>query len=494
MEIKTKFENLDKTFLLKSLDTLQNAISIYDDKLRLVYANENYCKNMFIDDVNDVLGKTIEEVQEISGVKIFAIQANKEKLAFPDVLKYGKGFVDWEVKISRKNDPQKTKILLFDMYPVKDENGTIKGIVEVSHSRHSDLRKAKKMVGFAAQYTFDSILGESKAIKNRKQQAMNFAGSNFNLHIYGESGTGKELFAQAVHNASEYKDGPFVALNCASFPENLIESELFGYVGGAFTGASKNGQMSKFELADGGTLFLDEIGELQLPFQAKLLRVLETNTVTRIGSATSIPFNVRIISATNRELEKMVEEGTFRRDLYYRLQVLNLEIPPLRDRGRDVILIANQFLENIAELSGEKKLVLSLGAEEAMLSYSWPGNIRELKNAMNRLTVLSKSEEVTAEEVAAAISSRPAADNMQVFRSNQVAAATEEMPSISANISNLSQEERIASRMKSVEQSNIDLINEALEIAGGNKNEAAKLLGVSRKTMYNMLHKYNMEL
>lgn len=494
MEIKTKFENLDKTFLLKSLDTLQNAISIYDEKLRLVYANENYCKNMFIDDVNDVLGKTIEEVQEISGVKIFAIQANKEKLAFPDVLKYGKGFVDWEVKISRKNDPQKTKILLFDMYPVKDENGTIKGIVEVSHSRHSDLRKAKKMVGFAAQYTFDSILGESKAIKNRKQQAMNFAGSNFNLHIYGESGTGKELFAQAVHNASEYKDGPFVALNCASFPENLIESELFGYVGGAFTGASKNGQMSKFELADGGTLFLDEIGELQLPFQAKLLRVLETNTVTRIGSATSIPFNVRIISATNRELEKMVEEGTFRRDLYYRLQVLNLEIPPLRDRGRDVILIANQFLENIAELSGEKKLVLSLGAEEAMLSYSWPGNIRELKNAMNRLTVLSKSEEVTAEEVAAAISSRPAADNMQVFRSNQVAAATEEMPSISANISNLSQEERIASRMKSVEQSNIDLINEALEIAGGNKNEAAKLLGVSRKTMYNMLHKYNMEL
>ena len=490
MEMKTKFENLDKTFLLKSLDTLQNAISIYDDKLRLVYANENYCKNMFIDNVNDVLGKTIEEVQEISGVKIFAIQENKEKLAFPDVLKYGKAFVDWEVKISRKNDPQKTKILLFDMYPVKDENGVIKGIVEVSHSRHSDLRKAKKMVGFAAQYTFDSILGESEAIKNRKQQAMNFAGSNFNLHIYGESGTGKELFAQAVHNASEYKDGPFVALNCASFPENLIESELFGYVGGAFTGASKNGQMSKFELADGGTLFLDEIGELQLPFQAKLLRVLETNTVTRIGSSTSIPFNVRIISATNRELEKMVEEGSFRRDLYYRLQVLNLEIPPLRDRGRDVILIANQFLENIAELSGEKKLVLSLGAEEAMLSYSWPGNIRELKNAMNRLTVLSKSEEVTAQEVAAAIFSRPTSDIMQSFRGDQASIeGANKLISVST-----SPEERIAARMKNVEQSNIDLINEALEIAGGNKNEAAKLLGVSRKTMYNMLHKYNMEL
>ena len=493
MEMKTKFENLDKTFLLKSLDTLQNAISIYDDKLRLVYANENYCKNMFIDDVKDVLGKTIEEVQKISGVKIFAIQANKEKLAFPDVLKYGKTFVDWEVKISRKNDPEKTKILLFDMYPVKDENGVIRGIVEVSHSRHSDLRKAKKMVGFAAQYTFDSILGESEAIKNRKQQAMNFAGSNFNLHIYGESGTGKELFAQAVHNASEYKDGPFVALNCASFPENLIESELFGYVGGAFTGASKNGQMSKFELADGGTLFLDEIGELQLPFQAKLLRVLETNTVTRIGSSTSIPFNVRIISATNCDLEKMVEEGTFRRDLYYRLQVLNLEIPPLRDRGRDVILIANQFLENIAELSGEKKLELSQSAEEAMLSYSWPGNIRELKNAMNRLTVLSKNGEVTAEEVAAAISSRPSAEIMQNFprEQNEMAETEKAAP---PDDSNLSAEERIAARMKNVEQSNIELISEALEIAGGNKNEAAKLLGVSRKTMYNMLHKYDMEL
>ena len=505
------YEELDKTFLLKSLDTMKNAISLYDEKLRLVYANQEYCDNMFIDNIEDVIGKTLEEVQNMGGVVVFAMQANKEKMVLPEVVKYGKTFKDWEVKLYRKSDPHKAKMLIFDMYPLTDETGKIRGVVEVAHSMHSDLRKAKKMVGFSAQYTFDSILGESEAIKKSVQQAMNFAGSNFNLHIYGESGVGKELFAQSVHNASEYSNGPFVALNCASFPENLIESELFGYVGGAFTGASKNGQMSKFELADGGTLFLDEIGELQLPFQAKLLRVLETNTVTRIGSSTSIPFNVRIISATNRELEKMVEEGTFRRDLYYRLQVLNLAIPPLRDRDRDVIVIANRFLENIADVSKEKKLVLSPEAEGAMLAYKWPGNIRELKNAMNRLSVLAKGEMVTAEDVAEAISPGSSAEFLRMYGAGDgrglgslagapLAAASAEpgaaaSAAIPGDISHpATPESRIAACEAAVEQSNIALINEAMELAGGNKNEAAKLLGVSRKTMYNMLHKYNLEL
>ncbi len=521
MEIRKMYEDLDKNFLLKSLDTMKNAISLYDENLRLVYANQEYCDNMYIDKVESVIGKTLEEVQKMGDVVVFAMQANKERMVLPEVVKYGKTFKDWEVKLYRKNDPHKAKMLIFDMYPLTDETGKIRGVVEIAHSMHSDLRKAKKMVGFSAQYTFDSILGESEAIHRSIQQAMNFAGSKFNLHIYGESGVGKELFAQSVHNASEYSNGPFVALNCASFPENLIESELFGYVGGAFTGASKNGQMSKFELADGGTLFLDEIGELQLPFQAKLLRVLETNTVTRIGSSTSIPFNVRIISATNRELEKMVEEGTFRRDLYYRLQVLNLAIPPLRDRDRDVIVIANRFLENIADVSNEEKLVLSPEAEDAMLAYSWPGNIRELKNAMNRLSVLSKGEMVTAEDVYEAISpgssgarraaaaartpkASAGADGLAVApapgtsAAGATPAAAPGSPDAAAAACDATPpttpESRIAARVAAVEQSNIALINEAMELAGGNKNEAAKLLGVSRKTMYNMLHKYDMEL
>ncbi len=491
MNLGEIFKDLDKTFLLKSLNIMQNAFSVYDENLRLVYANDSYCQNMFIDDLTEMLGKTIQQIEERCGVRVFAMQANKEKLVLPEVLKYGLSFVDWEVKLYKKDDPQKSKMVLFDMYPIIDDSGQIKGVVEVSHSRHSDIHKAKKMLGFTAQYTFGNIWGESEKIKELTWQAAQFAQSNFSLHIYGESGVGKELFAQAVHNASEFRGGPFVALNCASFPENLIESELFGYVAGAFTGASKNGQMSKFELADGGTLFLDEIGELPLPFQAKLLRVLETNTVTRVGSSVSIPFSVRIISATNRKLEKMVEEGTFRQDLYYRLQVLSLEIPPLRERDRDVLLIANRLLESSARLNQKKKLEFSPEAEEEMLRYDWPGNIRELRNTMSRLTVLSKGGIIRKEDLEAALYNKPLAQTAGRFESMRVASTEKISEEIGKNAA---PKERIEAKRKEVALANIELIREAMELACGNKNEAAELLGVSRKTMYNMLHKYNLKI
>ncbi len=195
--------------------------------------------------------------------------------------------------------------------------------------------------------------------------------------ITGESGVGKELFAQSIHNYSPRHKGPFVALNCANFSDGLIESELFGYVGGAFTGASKNGQIGKFELADGGTLFLDEVGELPLHFQSKLLRVLETWMVTRIGSSKQIPVNVRLITATNRNLAEMVEEGLFRQDLYYRLQVLTLEIPPLRERKDDLALLSDSFLNQAAAPYLDTPKILSSQAKKVLMSYDWPGNVRE---------------------------------------------------------------------------------------------------------------------
>ena len=230
---------------------------------------------------------------------------------------------------------------------------------------------------------------------------------------------------------------------------------------------------------------MDEIGELQLPFQAKLLRVLETNEVTRIGSSASIPFNVRIISATNRKLERMVEEGTFRRDLYYRLQVLNLEIPPLRERGRDTLLIAERILENTAKMRGEKKLELSREAEEEMLAYDWPGNIRELKNAMNRLTVLSKGGIIRSEDLEAALYCK---SHMHKTQLHDTIRSEENITE------NASPKERISAKMKEVEHANIELLREAMNLANCNKNAAAELLGVSRKTLYNMLHKYNMQI
>ena len=267
-----------------------------------------------------------------------------------------------------------------------------------------------------------------------------------------------------------------MAINCASLPENLIESELFGYVGGAFTGASRSGQIGKFELADGGTIFLDEIGELPIHFQAKLLRVLETRKVMRIGSNKETPVDVRVIAATNRNLEKMIEEGFFREDLYYRLQVLRLQIPPLRDRGKDIIRLTENFLGQAASMENGKPKRLSQAAEEALCEYSWPGNVRELRNTVYRISLLSKGETVTPEDVRAAISARG-------YSLKQTAPAEKEEKSPG--------QDPLAVLKKKIDSDYADLIREAIRQAGGSKTEAAKLLGVSRRTMYRMIEKYN---
>ena len=214
------------------------------------------------------------------------------------------------------------------------------------------------------------------------------------------------MFAQATHNYSNRSQEAFIALNCANFPENLFESELFGYVGGAFPGASKTGQIGKFELADGGSLFLDEIGEMPFYFQSKLLRVLETGKITRIGDTKEMAVDVRVIAATNRDLEKMVEEGLFRKDLYYRLQVLNLVIPPLRERKDDVIPLSESFLRQSAQSNGELTKTLDDSAKKALIDYRWPGNVRELRNVIQRVALLSKRNVINGKDIEASISSK----------------------------------------------------------------------------------------
>lgn len=261
-------------------------------------------------------------------------------------------------------------------------------------------------------------------------------------------------------------------MNCASFPENLIESELFGYVGGAFTGASKNGQIGKFELADGGTLFLDEIGELPYHFQSKLLRVLETSKITRIGSTSETPVNVRVIAATNRDLVKMISEGLFREDLYYRLQVLNIEIPPLRQRREDLLVLTDAFFAQAAEATGSEPKILAPDAKDCIMKYDWPGNVRELRNVIHRVSILSKTEIVTKATIEAAIYSKG-------FSLKPAVIDAEETP-----------EDRLSKCRDAVNSSYVDLIKAALDVSKGNKSKAADLLGVSRKTFYRMIEKY----
>jgi PAS domain S-box-containing protein len=233
-----------------------------------------------------------------------------------------------------------------------------------------------------AYYTFDKIVGEDENFLKIVQYAKKIANSKSTILIMGESGTGKEVFAQSIHNYSSRMDGPFIALNCGAIPKQLIESELFGYEDGAFTGAKKGGNLGKFELANGGTIMLDEIGEMPIDMQTKLLRVVQEGVITRIGSSKSINVDVRIIAATNKDLKKEVELGRFRKDLYYRLNVLPIYLLPLRERKKDIPLLINFFMDNISRRLGKEPVKIPEEYLKKTMNYAWPGNIRELENVV----------------------------------------------------------------------------------------------------------------
>lgn len=242
------------------------------------------------------------------------------------------------------------------------------------------------------------MIGQSAAIKQLIAKARNYANYHSNLLIYGETGTGKEIVAQSVHNHSACRKGPFVSVNTASIPPSLLESELFGYAEGAFTGARKGGKQGLFELAHGGTIFLDEIGELTPDIQSRLLRVLQEKEIMRIGDDKIIPVDVRIIAATNRDLFEQVKSGAFRQDLYYRIHVLGLRVPPLRERAEDIPLIFDYYIKKMRAKEG-KSVKVSAGAMKLLAAYSWPGNIRQLKN-IAEVAACCGSELIDAEHVA----------------------------------------------------------------------------------------------
>ena len=248
------------------------------------------------------------------------------------------------------------------------------------------IRKQMHAKGFVAKYTFKDILTISSTMIELKEMAALYASTDSSVLIQGESGTGKELFSQSIHCNSKRSSGPFVAVNCAAIPEHLLESELFGYEGGAFTGAKKEGKQGLFELAHKGTIFLDEIGEIPKALQARLLRVLQEKEIMRVGGDKIMPIDIRIISATNKNLEKKIEQGEFREDLYYRLNVFNLKIPPLRERKEDIIVLAMSFLDMFIAKLDHNKIAQDL--KPLLMAYDWPGNIRELYNIMERLSLM----------------------------------------------------------------------------------------------------------
>ena len=459
-------------FFLQCFDEIKNAVSIYDKDGRLLFANKAFCRNFKIGDFEAVRGKSIVDIAVEHGLENTGYGNTISGWKMFDVLKNGETIMNWETRLDTRGSNNMPLYISNDMYPLFNSNGQILGMIEIARNRDQDMKLVKNVVGTDAAYTFDDIVGSSPVMKACIKTAKEYANSPYNFLITGESGVGKELFAQSVHNYSSRRSGPFVALNCAALPEGLIESELFGYVGGAFTGASKNGQMGKFEFANGGTLFLDEIGELPFHFQSKLLRVLETWTVTRIGGTKPTPINVRLVAATNRDLSKMVSDGLFRQDLFYRLQVLNVEIPPLRNRKEDLITLSEHFLAQASAYSDAPQKTLSPRAKHVLLEYGWPGNVRELKNVINRVNLVSKQDVISDEDLKLAIYSTSNAANLLGKD-----AQTETKKSLDEIRSDIN---------RSYQQ----LIAEAIRQANGNKTKAAEILGVSRKTFYRMLERY----
>jgi DNA-binding NtrC family response regulator len=325
---------------------------------------------------------------------------------------------------------------------------------------------------WSRRYGFPRIIGESDSIKRAVSETQRVAQGDTTVLLLGESGTGKELFARAVHHLSPRRDKPFVAINCAAIPETLIESELFGHERGAFTGATER-RAGKFELASGGTVFLDEIGELPLAAQGKLLRAIEEKTVDRVGGRAPVPVDVRIVAATNRDLRAASESGQFRRDLFFRLAVFPVEIPPLRDRGDDVVTLARHFAAQYGRELRKREATLSEAAVEALRLHTWPGNVRELENAVERACILADALTLGPADLGLASvgEARAPADAPAGF-------------DLSGTLP-----EAAERAVREVERRKI---MDALTAADGNKTRAAESLGVSYKTLLTKIKDYEL--
>ncbi|MGE5083024.1 MAG: sigma-54-dependent transcriptional regulator [Acidobacteriota bacterium] len=329
----------------------------------------------------------------------------------------------------------------------------------------------------ATRNSLDNIIGSSPAMEKLKQTVRTVASTASTVLIQGESGTGKELVARAVHVCSPRASDTFVSVNCGAFPEALLESELFGYVKGAFTGANQN-KRGLFEVADGGTIFLDEISEMTLAMQVKLLRVLQERTVRPVGGTSEIAIDVRVIAATNRELDKAVAENVFREDLYYRLNVIPIRVPPLRERREDVALLVNHFLKKYASAAGRNILRLHPSSLEILCGYEWPGNVRQLENTVERAVALETSDELHVELPM----ERPKA------RAAAAGAGTGSLPELGADLS-LPEGIGMENYVAGIERS---LLQGALNQSGGVQTKAADLLGISYRSFRHLMKKYSL--
>ncbi|MCD4712660.1 MAG: sigma 54-interacting transcriptional regulator [Clostridiales bacterium] len=426
----------------------------------------------------NIFNSTAEKLLNINGMDVIGMHIDQvlPQLELTDVLSSGIG--DMEV-IKNIRD---SKIMVSNI-PVKINGEVVDGIsmlqdVNNIQRMEEKIRKEIYTTGLYAKYTFNEIIGVSKETKEAVRIGKEYAKVNSTILIEGETGTGKEVMAQSIHNYSHQAEGPFVAVNCAALPENLLESELFGYAPGSFTGADKKGKRGLFELAHRGTIFLDEICEMNPLIQGRLLRVLQEKQVMRIGDNKVIPIDVRVITATNRNLHKLVQERKFREDLFYRLNVLKIVIPPLRKKHEDIPYLIEHFIQYYSQKLSKPKITLSNEVLKYLSLYNWPGNIRELRNFVERLMVVSKHSYIELSDIEG---------NFIVM--DHIKSDTTPDHQHKSNTINFKLEER--SMLVSSEK---EMIINALEKNLGIINFTAKELGISRTTLWRKMKKYNLDV
>ena len=380
-----------------------------------------------------------------------------------------------------------------DMIPLTYKNGEILGAVITFNDAGTITRgehkiRDKGIKGFQATYSFKDICGSSQQMNQCIQHAKRYAHTDLTVLLLGETGSGKEMFAQSMHNASSRRNGPFVAVNCAALPEGILESELFGYDDGAFTGARRSGKMGLFELAHNGTIFLDEIGEMPMSLQSRLLRVLQERKVMRLGGDRVFPVNIRIFAATNKNLMELVGEHKFREDLFYRLNVLTLKIPPLRERVEDIPDLANLFLR---ESGG--KCCLTPAAEKVLTSYGWPGNARQLRHFMEKVRIICDSSVISGEAAGYVIQNYEPPCEMEQRGNSSGFLGSNGIGNYKATKGRVNRSQEEPGQENISREITEECLAQAMEQAGGNKTKAARILGIHRSTIWRYIKKFGME-
>ena len=453
------FKEWDAQILLEILENADNAVIIIDCKGTVVYINRFYAEHMNI------------KLEKLMGRNLYDIEPQAKLLR---VMEDGGGRDNDEVEYIKSLNIDSVG-LAFPLYDSRKEKvGACAIFKDVTHvvDLTRKLQKSKEMVQYLASQleaselpiSFQSYISQNKDLQKTLSLAAKVANTNCTILIQGESGVGKEVMAKCIHNASSRKERPMIKVNCASIPENLLESELFGYEEGAFTGARKGGKLGKFELANKGTILLDEIGDMSLTMQSKLLRVLQEKELERVGGTKTIKLDVRVIAATNRNLEEMVEKNEFRSDLYYRLHVVPIHIPALRYRREDIMPLVRYFIERNG---GDESTDLTPGAARMLEEYGWPGNVRELQNVIEYAMIVKTGDILEIK------------DFPQYLRGD----GAEDGPA-----------EDGPCRLKdAVERLEKSMMQRALKRNNGNKSMAINELGLSRRSFYEKLEKYGLK-